>query len=296
MLGYILPEKPEMKVRELELYQAYYCGICRSIGKRYGQLPRFTLNYDSVLLSLMVAADLEEEEQIQRERCIAHPLKKRSMLAENGAIDYAADIMLVLAYFKFKDDCEDEHIAVGYLGKGVLSGAMKKLKKRYPEKCQFIEEKLQELACLEKEKCGSLDPIAQPFAAIMEEIFSFGSKENLFRKFGYHLGKWIYLIDAYDDLEEDATHGNYNPLLQQFQYNKNTQEGIQDFKERILERTEFNLLCYLTEMTQAYEKMGVTKNSGIIENILYFGMHRKTEEVLRKQIKNEGEKNHAEPI
>lgn len=296
MLGYIVPEKPELKVKEFELYQAYYCGICKSIGKRYGQLPRFTLSYDSVLFAVMIGASLEEEEQIYPRRCLAHPFKKKSMIFHNRAIDYAADIMLILAYFKFQDDCQDDHAIAGYLGKGVLASAMKKIRRRYPEKYTLIDENLKALSRLEKEKCNSLDPIAEPFAKIIESFFFFEKQESLFRKFGYHLGKWIYLIDAYDDIEADAKDGNYNPLLQQFQYYENKEEPIEDFKQRILARTELNLLFYLTEMVQAYEAMGIKKNAGIIENILYFGMHRKTEEVLGKEVKNEGEENNAESI
>lgn len=293
MLGYILPEKPELKVREYEMYQGYYCGICKSIGKRYGQIPRFTLSYDAVLLALLLAGINPDLETIRTNRCIVNPFKKRNIVYENSAIDYAADLMLILAYYKLKDDFQDEKKITAALGTSVMKRSFKKLIKTKEEKCNIALKRLEELAALEKEGCDSIDPAAEPFAKLMEEVFDGenllkNSSENhedirlAYRKIGYHLGKWIYLIDAFDDIEDNAKSGSYNPLINQFKYDAKGEESIEEFKARISERTEFNLMCYLAEIARAYEMLDMKKNQGLIENIIYFGLHRKTEEVLGK--------------
>ncbi|MBK5247363.1 MAG: hypothetical protein JJE49_08885, partial [Peptostreptococcaceae bacterium] len=116
MLGYITPDKPELKVREYEMYSAYYCGICKAIKRRHGEIPRLVLSYDSVLLAMILSAvyDLDKEENdsvgptVKLERCIIHPVKKRAIVYNDAAIDYAADMLVALAYYKFKDDWADE--------------------------------------------------------------------------------------------------------------------------------------------------------------------------------------------
>ncbi len=289
MLGYVMPDKPELKVREYELYSAYYCGLCRSVKHRYGELPRLVLNYDSVFLALILSALEEQTEKIRTLRCPVHPLKKRAIVFDDAAIDYAADMMLLLAYFKLKDDRRDEGSIKSAAGIFALGNTYKKLMKNHGEKCIMVQSKLNELTDLEEQKCASLDRAAQPFSELMGEIFAADALAKdeetlkLLRRIGYHTGKWIYLIDAYDDLEENAESGSYNPLLMQWDYKPACEE--------MKERTEFNLLFYLAELSKAWEGLNIRRNSGIAENIIYSGLLRKTEEVLKK-----GNTEDAEPL
>ncbi|MDF2655110.1 MAG: hypothetical protein K0R19_1584 [Bacillota bacterium] len=300
MLGYIKPDKPELKIKEFELYGGYYCGICKSISKRYGQIPRMTLNYDSVFLAVLLAGINPEIEQIEQERCIVHPLKIRSIVYENQEIDYAADMLLLLAYYKIKDDLQDEKSLKAAVGSALMRGTFKKLMVNAPDKCSLVKAKLEELTTLELEGCSSLDRAAEPFAKLMEEVFDYPKFKMLsnyhelsegFRRIGYHIGKWIYLIDAYDDIEENIKSKSYNPLLRQFSYNSE-KETVEAFKTRVKERTEQNLVLYLAEIANCCRKLDFKKNKGIIENILYFGLMRKTEEVL--QDKSVRESDHLE--
>jgi len=151
----------------------------------------------------------------------------------------------------------------------------------------MIEEKLKELAELEREKCPSLDKAAEPFAKLMEEVFAAGNfieqkeKEPMLRRIGYHIGKWIYLIDAFDDIEENYQNRTYNPLICQFGFPEGS-ESTEQFKKRISERVEFNLLFYLAELSKTWEEIKTDKNQGLIENIIYMGLLRKTEQILQK--------------
>lgn len=272
MLGYVTIEKNELKVREFDMYQAYYCGICKSIGRRFGQLPRMTLSYDSVFLALVLAGLSEETDIVLQEHCITHHIKKKPVVFGNEALDYAADVMVILAYHKFLDDWKDEQSKVGLLGKSALSGAYGKLQKMHPEICHKVEHSLTDLSELERENSGKLDLVADTFADIMETLFigynpAAGSAQVL-GQLGRHLGKWIYTIDALDDYEKDIEAGHYNPLI----FRENKLEGIGDL-----------LYNYLAEASNAYDLLQIKKNKGIIDNIIFMGLRVRTDVILRER-------------
>jgi hypothetical protein len=291
MLGYIVPEKPELKLKEYDIYSSYYCGICKSIGIRFGQLPRLSLSYDSVFLALILATVYDLAEVKISERCIVHPVKQKPFIKNNVAVDYAADMHLVLMYYKLLDDYRDEHHPGAAVGAAFMKRTWKKLALAYPEKCRIIRVQLDELSAIEKAKTPSIDKSSEPFAKIMETIFSQSllSEEMevpatmlVLSRVGYHIGKWLYLIDAFDDLEDNAKSGAYNPLIYQFDFGKNGQESITEFRERIKERVEFNLVYYLAELSKAFDLLDIRKNKELIENIIYLGLLRKTEQVIMK--------------
>lgn len=283
MFGYILPEKPEMKIKEFELFRAYYCGVCKSIGRRYGQLKRLLLNYDSTFLAILIASAAGEQPGVGKERCIAHPVVKRHIVKSSAVIDYASDINVLLAYYNLEDNRRDEGSLTSRAAVVLLRRAHRKLKRKYPGKCDIIESRLAELHRLESEGCSSMDMAAEPFAKLMEEVTAYEplcseeKNREVLRWIGYNLGKWIYILDAFDDLEKDIREKNYNPLVNQYKY---TNEDIIEFKKRIRERVEFNLTYSLNQIARAYELLKVKTNQGILENIIYMGMLRKTENIL----------------
>lgn len=282
MLGYVTVDKPELKMREYEVYTGYYCGVCKSISKRYGQLPRMVLSYDAAFLSLLLGSLQGEEDDLRREHCLIHPIRKKT-IAFSDAIDYAADVMLILAWYKLLDDIQDEGKAYARGAAFAMKHVYKKLEKARPVLCDKIESNLKALSALEESKCASLDQAAEAFAKIMESIFEEGplpagfQGQKVLARIGYHLGKWIYLIDALDDIEENILSGAYNPLIFRFAY----EAGEENFKERIMSDCRFNLFHYLGEMGNAVDLLDIKKNEGIIENIIYKGLHRKTEEILK---------------
>lgn len=284
MFGYILPEKPELKVREYELFRAYYCGVCKSIGKRFGQLPRLTLNYDSTFLAVLLSCLSDKKLDAARENCIAHPVSKRMVIKNNEIIDYASDINVVLAYFKMQDDWQDEKSALSKAGMMLLRSAFKKIRKRYESKCSIIQQRLKELSALEKQKCGSIDMAAEPFAKLMEEITVYEPlcqderTEKVLRWMGYNIGRWIYILDAFDDLEKDIKKKNYNPFIYQYHYNN---EDFSQFRDKIKQDVEFNLTYSLSQIAKGFELLDKKSDAAIAENIIYMGMLRKTEHILK---------------
>lgn len=286
MFGYIMPYKPELKIKEYELYNAFYCGICKSIGRRYGNIPRIAIKYDSVFLALLLYSLTDMGLRINKERCIVHPVKPRPIVLKNDIIDYAADVNLILSYYSFKDDSTDDGLICAKMGMLFLKAAYKKLKRKYNEKCDIIEKRLMELAMLEKENCASMDAASEPFAKIMEEVIVHKPLcknekiETILRWMGYNLGKWIYLLDAFDDIELDMKKDNYNPLLEFIRAKEKEVSNVPDLKEKIKKRVEFNLIYSLDQVRKAYELLDAKNVRSILENIVYLGMLKKTERIL----------------
>ncbi len=272
MLGYVIIDKDELKVKEYDVYQSYYCGLCKSISGRIGQIPRMTLSYDAVFLAIVLASVDNEKDVIKQESCFLHPIRKRPVTRNNEAIDYAADMMIILAYHKFNDDWMDEHSFTGFAGKSMLLAAYRKLHKKYPEICHSVESALKELSKLEKEHSGNVDKTAEAFATLMEVLFTGFYKDKsmnrILGQFGKGLGKWIYVIDALDDYSKDIVKKQYNPLI----YRKTGFENI-----------DVLLYNYLAETMMAYDLLEINKNQGIIENVLFKGLRMKTDIVFKER-------------
>jgi len=282
MFGYVEPDKPELKIWEFDVFRGYYCGLCRAIKKRYGQIPRLTLNYDMAFLYVLLDSLSPDPVTGKMQRCFVHPTKKRYIIAPNIYAEYTADMNIILMYYNLIDKWKDEKNFPAGTVALVLKKAYKKSRKLYPEKCEAIETHLKRLAELEANNCDSIDEAAEPFALIMRELFECGHiKDEAERKtlgwLGYNLGRWIYIIDAYDDIEKDYSRKAYNPLISQYGFDGN---DIKGFKETIKEKADFILTYSLSEAEKAYSLLTIEKNKGILDNILYSGLIARTDRVL----------------
>lgn len=326
MLGYVRIDKGELKVREYEIYTGYYCGVCKSIGSRYGQLPRMVLSYDAAFLAVLLASIADEPDKPEAEHCIGHHIKHKTVI-RNEAVDFAADVMLILAWHKLQDDVNDEGKLSARAAMTAFKRLYRKLYKQYPVLCDNISAYLKSLTSMENSNCGNLDMAADAFAKIMETIFCegichlYGNEQDIstdfssyqsagcddpagsretdpsflsidtfdarhltaheaFSAVGYHLGKWVYLIDAADDIEENIESGAYNPLICRYEFDGSS-ETAAEFRERIKDSLSFSLYNCLAVLDSCINQLHIKKNRGIIENIVYFGLNRKTEEILK---------------
>lgn len=290
MLGYVTVEKPELKLKEFELYSGYYCGVCKSISRRHGQLPRFVLSYDAAFLGLVMAGANDDRNEISREHCIIHPIAEKTIVRNTG-IDYAADVMLILAWFNLLDDARDEGKLYAKAAMGLMRGKFNELKGAYPELTEKIEIQLTELSAMEKDRCANIDQVAESFAKIMQAIFTCDGRERTedansrLSDLGYHMGKWIYLMDAWDDVIDDIENGVYNPLI--YRHDHRDDEPHEDFRNRIRANVEFNLFMYLNQMGKAADALETNENSSIIDNIVHMGLLRRTEKILKKGLPKE---------
>ena len=213
MFGYIIVNKQEMKFRDFELYQSYYCGFCRKLKEKYGIRGQLTLSYDMTFLILLLSGLYEAQETAGSCKCVAHPFDRHSTRS-NQFTEYAADMNVILTYYHCMDDWEDEKklLKRGYAG--VLKSAFQKAESLYPEKAKRIERELVQLKKYERDRERNLDMPAGCFGNIMAEIFAYRNDEwqEELQKMGFYLGKFIYLMDAYEDIEKDEKNGCYNPF------------------------------------------------------------------------------------
>ena len=122
MFGYIECNRAKLSQEELARYQSVYCGLCRNLKARYGDLERLSLTYDMTFAILFLSSLYEPEETVTRFRCSIHPLRMRTGV-ENQFTRYAADMTVALAYFKALDDWKDEKKTIKRWYAGILRKA-----------------------------------------------------------------------------------------------------------------------------------------------------------------------------
>jgi len=279
MFGYIVINEPELRIRELDLYRSYYCGLCEDLHDYYGRSGQLVLSYDTTFLGFLLSSLYEPQDEKKTEsNCIAHPFKKHTS-RRSQYTRYAADMTVLLAYYSGRDDWEDEQKLRGLAVSGLLKGGFRDVSARYPEKAEVISQCLTELHEIEKKnEEGSADRAAACFGNLLAEIFAFTNDEweIPLRKTGFYLGKYIYLLDAYDDLEDDETNGSFNPLLP---IRARMSETDGDFNGYV--RTL--LTMQMASCCRAFEALPIVENIDILRNILYAGVWTKFEEIFAKR-------------
>lgn len=263
MFGYVRPFRPELKCKDFDLYKATYCGLCRCLRRRYGLIAPMFLNFDFTFLALLLW-EPEEAFITCRGRCHGNPLRKIPMCPDSPALELAADESVVLSWWKLRDSVRDDGF-FGGLPARVLSAALgpayRKAARRRPEFDRTARTCLEELAALERENCPSLDRTADAFARLLQGAAPReGERGRVLSQLLYHLGRWIYLADARDDLEEDKLSGRYNPVAARF-----GQSG----DDPVLRLTMDNSLELMGSALQLGE-FGCRKP--ILENIVYLGL------------------------
>lgn len=297
MFGYVTPLKDELKIREYEEFKSYYCGLCFHIKKHFGNLPRMILNYDMTFLALLLDSITLKETLSTSKICMTNPLKKKPVLLNNDALFYAAAMNVSLVYFKLLDDKQDDHS----FKSSALLALLKPYKNKFPASMNdiynIIETNLNKLTSLEQTKnFYSIDEIADPFSLIVAHLFKdypfeiaedhLNTRDHLFH-FGYCLGKWIYIIDAVDDLRQDMEKNKFNPLA--FLYNK---EGLsfEEFFPKIKDRVSFTLLNCGSSLKEYLEMLPLQRNEAILHNIISLGMMDKYTKVIHNCTCNHKEK------
>ena len=284
MFGYVRTHTPEMKVSEYEYYRAAYCGLCRSMGKCTGQCSRMTLSYDFAFLALVRLALSGEGVEIKRRRCIAHPLRKRAMMEKNSELEFCAYAAALLTYHKLADDITDERGAKRAVARMTRPMA-KSMRKKSLRKGglgaldEHISACLSRLSEFERSKKPSVDDPAEIFGELLSEIVAEGFEgpgAKIAKSIGYHVGKWIYITDALDDLPEDIKKGRYNPFILLY-------GGELDEERKSLVRAA--LKAELCDAEGAFDLIDFGDNrmiENIIYNIIYLGMPNTVDRVMKR--------------
>lgn len=277
MFGYITANREDLKVKDVRRYESYYCGLCRALRRRSGLAGQATLTYDMTFIVILLNGLYEKPMHTGEERCLVHPTRKHPM-RWNEFTDYAADMNVLLAYYNLLDDIEDGHRAALSRAEALaLRSAWKKAAARWPAKDSAIRKNLRELSDFEKSGSDNIETAASISGHMTAGIFAFRKDEweEDLRKMGFFLGKFVYFMDAYEDIDDDIRTGSYNPLRQI--------RKEEDFDDRCKEI----LLMQISSCCQAFERLPiVNEDIEILRNILYSGVWAKFAGIYQKRRKS----------
>lgn len=263
MFGYVRINKMDLTFREYEHYKAYYCGLCKYLKRNHTELSRMTINYDITFLIVLLSSIYQPSAQVFHEKCIVDPVKKKKHII-NEITEYAASMNILLAYYKLEDDVNDEGDIKSRLVRRAYGKSFKTAYDKYPQKADFIKTCLGELRSLEEDQSTSIDQTSNCFARLLEEIFDYKDDEyrDRLRKVGFNIGKYIYIMDAYEDLDQDLEKGRYNP----FSSYKDDREGLKVRVDKLIGMT-------LARLEEAIIDLDIKVNKSIIDNIIYSGVY-----------------------
>lgn len=278
MFGYVKPPLSALNEEDQEQFRQVYCGLCHTLSHRCGFAARFILNYDFTFLAILLSTG--EKPANGCSRCVANPLKKRKYCEETAALALAADESVILAYWQLQDGIADHGFWKGIryrMGSWALHRSYRKAAAQRPAFDSATRAQLKLLAQLEQECCASLDQPADAFAQLLAAAADEVEGEDhrrILRQMLYHLGRWIYLIDAADDLKHDAESGNYNPLVYRFGLADGqwTAESRQAFMQTIDHSVRL--------LATAYELWDFGCWTPILESTIYQGLFQVGKAVL----------------
>lgn len=261
MFGYLVAADQVLDEGQKARYKACYCGLCRSLERGFGQAARLTLNYDITFLVLLLSSLYEPQEQHEQSPCIRHPFETQSFISSEIS-DYAAAMNVALAYLKCLDNWHDEKKLSALLEAKLLEDAYKKVCSMYPRQCDAMQKSLQALSAIEAEGLEAPDAAADCFGLLMEELFVYRVDrwEPVLRGMARALGRFIYLLDAMMDLDDDCKSGSYNPFK--------SFHGRDDNEERFMDI----LKMQLGECVYYFDKLPLVEDAGLMQNILCIGL------------------------
>ncbi len=281
MFGYININGSELTEENKKIYQAYYCGLCHQLKAGCGTKGQILLSYDLTFLVVLLTGLYELENKETEFTCPLHPAKRRKAFI-NEASEYAADMNLILAYHNLIDDWKDDHSYVKKTLAKILDKDYARIMKKYPRQVAALEYYMEQTEALERQKESNLDLVSGLSGEMLGEIFCW--KEDVWKEelktLGFYMGKFIYLMDAYEDFEKDKKKNAYNPL-KYMELN-----GNQDFETicRLL------LTSMISECAKSFERLPILLHADIIRNVLYSGVWTKYEYLQLKKRKLEEKK------
>ncbi len=264
MFGYIVINADALPEERQRRFRAVYCGLCATLRARHGLRGSATLSYDLTFLAMLLNALYEPGERAGRERCPAHPMKAHEY-AVSPVMDYVADMNVALAYHKCLDNWRDDRSLLAAGEGALLKRAYRRVEREWPEKCAAIEAWLDEIHAIEGEERTGIDAPVNATGRLLGELFVYRNDHwaDALRAVGDGLGRFIYFMDAYDDLPQDIKKRRYNPLT------------------GLLDRADYEEFCRsaMTMMvagaTEAFESLPIVLDYDILSNVLYSGVWSK---------------------
>lgn len=296
MFGYVVVDKPSLRIREFDYYRATYCGLCHAMGECTGCLSRLTLSYDVAFFALVREMLEGTEVEIVKKRCVRHPIKAINTVQINDPLRYSAYVGGILTAQKIEDNINDEKgikRKAAQLCKLVFSKMEREAEFTYPDLWDFVAEKLDALADVEEKRIASIDVPADIFGDLMSGLLSFGlegDKKLIANKIGKRIGRWIYIVDAFDDYAKDRESGSYNPFVLLYSGQDFTDDNLVSISKML--EAELAMVYSAVELLDDDDK----NRSEIIKNILCLGMPAMVDKVCNKQNKKEKTKKSKQEI
>ncbi len=268
MFGYIVVNQPELRIREFDVYHSYYCGLCRVLKKKYGRVGQMTLSYDMTFVLMLLSGLYEPETVCGKSRCIMHPGKKHEY-RYNELTEYVADMNMLLTEYKCMDDWKDDKKHLRLLLARMLKRRTGESRRKYARKLEEISAAMEELSQAEEQGVTDLDRMAGSFGRVMALILVWRKDEweSSLQRLGFYLGKFVYLLDAYEDIEEDLEKGRYNPLKERYE-DPDFEQSCRDI-----------LTMMMSACCREFEQLPILDNVDILRNILYSGVWSRYEMV-----------------
>lgn len=278
MFGYVHYDLPNLFVKDLTLYQALYCGLCKGIGKGCGQAARMGLSYDVTFLSALLHNLTGTDIRIERKNCFEHWFKKRPIAAVDELTEELGALNTILVYYKLTDDIADSR--KGKRTRILFKKGFRRAKKRYPELTRLVEDYMKEQAKTEAALPASPDVAAEPSACMMKSLSAYflkGKASEATDALFYGLGKWVYLIDALDDFEKDKKSGNYNPFCLSYPTCSTRKELMEQNGEDV--SFLFDTLFY--SLRENLAKITFYFNRDLTDNVILRGIPLETARVMK---------------
>ena len=286
MFGYVRPFKSELLVREYDQYKAAYCQLCRALKEHYGRAASFTLSYDCTFYALLMLSTREARLSLHHGRCVMNPLKRCDFLESDGeAYHKAAALSVLLTYHKLRDNLEDDSFFKS-LGSRLFLPFVSRKARKAAEEYPFLAQEAQKAMDGQRqaeENAGGVDACAEPTANLLAALFRELACDSLqgaaLERFGYFLGRWVYLMDAADDLMDDLKEGAFNPFIPRLGLSGKTELTPQERKaaDQACNQT---LNATAAQMLLAFNLVELRNFGPILENVVTKGLPEIQREIL----------------
>lgn len=283
MFGYIKPYKPDLRIRDFEIYKSVYCRLCKSLNKNFGIISTLTLSYDCTFLALIYIAVQKDFPCMARGRCRVNPFKKCNFCkGYDDIFDLISALSVIMTYYKICDDIQDSKLGFklrAYMSIPFFYFSYKKASKKYPEVEKIISQTMQLQKEVENKDSPGIDESAEPTARMLSSVFALLSEDKnqkrILDRLGYFIGRWVYFIDAADDMQKDLKNKNFNAFL--INLNGSKKEIIDDEVyvdcNKILNQTDYQIIT-------TYNLLEINNLKDLLDNILNLGFAEMQKNIL----------------
>lgn len=274
MYGYVVPDKSCLTKECFGIYRAFYCGICCAVAGRYSTAARMTVGYDLTFLAVLVSDVTKSDVDIVERGCMLDP-RRRPMVDDVKLLNDISAVGIILAYRKAMDGIADGEGFKYKVARKLLGKDYKRAVEAMPVVDEIVARSMAELEKLEKSQCRSIDRVADCFAGMMRDIVRvLGCRGEYIERLAYNIGKFVYVMDAVDDAEEDSRKGRYNPYFVRIGMSR------KQFLTERREEIEFTLYSTINRIIQDFCRLELTQSYDLLYNIVCYGLRAKVAELL----------------